>query len=333
MSVTTTRDRTEPASRSDSPPRLLYVQAPGHARPALPERLAALGIGVDIAADVAEALRLLAERPATCCLVDLASDRAALTTIRLIRARHPGLPLVGVADPGAPGRLGRSSAGRGRRPLALAARGGGTLGHPGRRERPRAGGRRRPAGRGSRPVPFAWFLRTPAMRPLFEALKAAAATRQDVAVVGEAGSGREVAARRARTGWRHARPIGSSPSTVRTSLRPIWSASCLVWAGPCRVPGRTRNPWRPARRWSRPAGEPCSCGISSTRPPACRRGWREPCATGRSSTSTTPSSRSTCDSRRPSTWPRRRRSPRGGFAAIWRIAWRCTWNCRRSPAP
>lgn len=91
----------EIASES-SPPRLLYVLAPGHPRAGLVDRLSRLGYASTMAADVAEALRLLVDLPFAVCLLDLASDRSALTAIRLIRARHAALPIVGIIGPSAP---------------------------------------------------------------------------------------------------------------------------------------------------------------------------------------------------------------------------------------
>lgn len=88
--------------KSDELNRLLYVQAPGHPRVQLVDRLAPLGFEVILAADAAEALRVLAGMTVAAAIVDLTGGRGALTTVRLLRARHPNLPVVGVFDPGVP---------------------------------------------------------------------------------------------------------------------------------------------------------------------------------------------------------------------------------------
>lgn len=82
--------------------RLLYVQAPGRPRVGLADRLRRLGYGASLAADTADALRQLAETSFSACIVDLAGGRGALTTMRLIRSRHPSLPVAGVVDPAVP---------------------------------------------------------------------------------------------------------------------------------------------------------------------------------------------------------------------------------------
>lgn len=94
-----TRDVSDGPSR---PTPVLYVQAPGHPRTGLPERLRALGYRTSMAVDAADALRQLAERSFAICLIDLSGGRSTLTTARLVRARHAALPVAGVIDPSAP---------------------------------------------------------------------------------------------------------------------------------------------------------------------------------------------------------------------------------------
>jgi DNA-binding NtrC family response regulator len=53
---------------------------------------------VAVASDLADALRRLGAEMYPLCLLDLTQDRAALTAIRLIRARYPGVALAGVTD-------------------------------------------------------------------------------------------------------------------------------------------------------------------------------------------------------------------------------------------
>jgi DNA-binding NtrC family response regulator len=82
--------------------RVLYVQAPGHPRTGLPERLQALGYRTSMATDASDALRQLAEQAFAICLIDLAGGRSTLTTVRLVRARHAALPVAAVIDPASP---------------------------------------------------------------------------------------------------------------------------------------------------------------------------------------------------------------------------------------
>ena len=81
-------------------PVVLYVAA-RRERPGMVERFDRLGYGTIVTSDTGQALRRIAEAPCDVCLIDLAGDRAALTTIRLIRARYATLPLIGLIDPGA----------------------------------------------------------------------------------------------------------------------------------------------------------------------------------------------------------------------------------------
>jgi DNA-binding NtrC family response regulator len=102
---TRTADQNDSRHDSDASSTLmpvLYVQAPGHPRAGLPERLQASGYRVVMAVDAADALRQLAEQPFAICLIDLAGGRGPLTTVRLVRARHAALPVAGVIDPAAP---------------------------------------------------------------------------------------------------------------------------------------------------------------------------------------------------------------------------------------
>ncbi len=78
---------------------ILYVAAPGRPRTRVVERFAQLGYQATIAVDVADAMSVLADRHFVSCVLDLAGDRSAMTTLRLIRARHPALPVIGVVDP------------------------------------------------------------------------------------------------------------------------------------------------------------------------------------------------------------------------------------------
>lgn len=81
-----------------TPAELLYIP-PTRQRPAVHDRLAHAGLPVALAVDVTDALRLLGERDFLLCLIDLADDRSALTTVRLIKGQYPSAHLVGIHDP------------------------------------------------------------------------------------------------------------------------------------------------------------------------------------------------------------------------------------------
>ena len=89
-------DRSPDLERTAS---VIYVQPGARQRFAVAERLARLGIPAVVSHDVADALRLMAERKFALVLLDLAHDRAALTAVRLIRASHPAIPVAAVVDP------------------------------------------------------------------------------------------------------------------------------------------------------------------------------------------------------------------------------------------
>lgn len=92
-------DRHQPG-RHDAP--VLYVASPGHPRARIADRFDRVGYQATVAADVADAMGHLADRRFAVCVIDLTGDRASITTLRLIRARHPALPIVGVVDPAVP---------------------------------------------------------------------------------------------------------------------------------------------------------------------------------------------------------------------------------------
>jgi two-component system response regulator GlrR len=192
MAVTTSRPLAAGARHTDDAPGLLYIQAHGYPRPALAERLLRLGMPATVAADAAEALRLLAERRFRPVLVDLASDRAAITTIRLLRARHADLPIVGIVEPAnaiaAAEALQAGIVDLLPWPFETADLAAIVAHH-----RDRASSHD-PAARSERDPGFGWFLDGPAMRAVRETVIAAAAVRHGVAVCGESGSGHDVVA-------------------------------------------------------------------------------------------------------------------------------------------
>lgn len=192
MAVTTSRPVVVGERPANGAPGLLYIQAPGHLRPALVERLQRIGMPATVAGDAAEALRLLAERRFRPVLVDLASDRAAITTIRLLRARHADLPIVGVVEPANAVAVAEAlQAGIVDLlpwpfdPADLAA----IVAHHRDRAASASG-----SARANREAGFGWFLDSPSMRAVRETVAAAAAVRHGVCVCGESGSGHEIVA-------------------------------------------------------------------------------------------------------------------------------------------
>jgi len=79
---------------------VLYVAAAsGQDRRVVRDRIGRAGLPVATAGDVTAALQMLSERSFTLVVVDLAQERGALASIRLLRARYPHVPVVGVIDP------------------------------------------------------------------------------------------------------------------------------------------------------------------------------------------------------------------------------------------
>jgi DNA-binding NtrC family response regulator len=191
MTVLSTRKPATPLPAHETS-GFLYLQAPGHPRPGLADRLSRVDVSAIVVSDVAEALRVLAGRAVLCCLVDLASERAALTAVRLLRARHSALPLVGVADPANTVAIaGAVQAGLvDMLPWPLASSDLAALLEELRDHQIVA-----QSGAGQAGYGFAWFLGSPAMRAVLEAARAAAAVKDGVALCGERGSGRGIVAR------------------------------------------------------------------------------------------------------------------------------------------
>jgi DNA-binding NtrC family response regulator len=192
-SVLTAPDRAADLERSSRPAALLYVPASARPRHTITDRLARTGLATTVAHDIGEALRLLAERRFTLCLVDLGQDRASLTALRLIRARHSGVPLAGVVDVGSPAVAAEAMhAGltdllpwpfeeQDLETLVANARDRGSL-DP-------AQGLARSA------PPTALFVQSASMRQVMEHVRGAAATRQHVCLSGERATGRTLVAR------------------------------------------------------------------------------------------------------------------------------------------
>jgi two-component system nitrogen regulation response regulator NtrX len=85
-----------------APATVLLVAAGPRDRGVVAECLGRLGISLSRARDAGEALGALTTHPFALCIVDLADERAAIASIRTLRAEHPRLPIVGVIDPNRP---------------------------------------------------------------------------------------------------------------------------------------------------------------------------------------------------------------------------------------
>ena len=85
-----------------APVPVLYVPAASRDRATVRDRIARAGAAVSLAADLPDALQMLGTRRFGLVVVDLASERVALATVRLLRAQFPGVAVVGVLDPAQP---------------------------------------------------------------------------------------------------------------------------------------------------------------------------------------------------------------------------------------
>ena len=174
-----------------APVPVLYVPAASRDRAVVRDRIARAGAAVSLAADLPDALQMLGTRRFGLVVVDLASERVALATVRLLRAQFPGVSVVGVIDPAQP--LGASEAiyagvtdllawpldDRDVAAMIAAARDSSAVDpSPARSD-----------------ITDRLFEHAPAMRPVVEAMKAAASRRSTVLIVGERGSGRGLVAR------------------------------------------------------------------------------------------------------------------------------------------
>lgn len=172
-----------------APADLLVVHAGGRVRLPIADHLTRAGFGLTVASDVAEALPLVGDGSIRLCLLDLTQDRAALTAVRLIRARHAHVALAGVVDVTNP-VIAAEALNAGVTDLLpwpveadeLAV----LLAHA--RERATA----------DVPTPAAphgLFIESPAMRQLSSELAVVAASHQHVCLVGEVSTGRTLIAR------------------------------------------------------------------------------------------------------------------------------------------
>lgn len=80
------------------PTPVLYLPSTSRDRAGVRDRLFRSGAAVTIAADVPDALQALGTRRFSLVVVDLAAERAALATVRLLRAQFPTIPVAGIID-------------------------------------------------------------------------------------------------------------------------------------------------------------------------------------------------------------------------------------------
>jgi two-component system response regulator HydG len=170
---------------------VLYLPTSARDGALVKDRLSRAGAVVTLAADLADALQTLSARRFALMVVDLATDRSALTNVRLLRAQAPALPLVAVTDPAYP-ILGSEALDAGASDVltwpfddqdlaGVLASVRDTIAvdpSPGRVE-----------------LSDRLFDHSPAMRSVSAAMKAAAARGTAVLIAGENGSGRHLVAR------------------------------------------------------------------------------------------------------------------------------------------
>jgi DNA-binding NtrC family response regulator len=169
----------------------LYLPSGSRDRTAIRDRLTRAGLTATMAASVTEALQLISSRRFALCLFDLADDRAALAAIRVVRARHPHMPIAAIVDPAKPESAGEAiHAGitdllpwpfEDRDVSALVAN---VLDRVSV-DMPDRSGRSREE----------LFAQSPAMRLVMELVRGSAEVRGGVCISGESGTGRELVAR------------------------------------------------------------------------------------------------------------------------------------------
>jgi DNA-binding NtrC family response regulator len=160
------------------------------------DRLGKTSLLLSRVVDVAEALRTAADERFDLCLVDLSDSRAALATIRTLRAERPDLPVIGIMDPARPITAAE----------AIDAGVADVLPWPfdeaevaALMANARDGTTSLAAGAASEPGHERVLAHSPAMRQAVDLARAAARGRGGVLLVGERGSGREFLARQIHT--------------------------------------------------------------------------------------------------------------------------------------
>ena len=179
-----------PEAQAELP--IVYVASMTRERAAVRERLARSGATVSVAGDISDAVNMLSARRYALVVVDLAAERAALATIRVLRAQFPSVPVAGMMDPAQPVSAAE----------AITAGAADILRWPLDDQdiqavftdaREAASGTESGASRIDRPDVL--FVHSPAMRTVADAIREAATRRTPVLVAGERGSGRALVAR------------------------------------------------------------------------------------------------------------------------------------------
>ncbi|MFI5177697.1 MAG: sigma-54-dependent transcriptional regulator [Vicinamibacterales bacterium] len=81
---------------------VLFVPAASRERATVRDRLARMGVAITTVVNITDALRLLGSRGFALCLVDLADDRTALPSLRVLRTQFPQVPVAAIVDPSNP---------------------------------------------------------------------------------------------------------------------------------------------------------------------------------------------------------------------------------------
>ena len=84
------------------PLTVLYLPTSARDGAGVKERLAREGATVTLALDLTDALQALSSKRFMLVMTDLAADRTSISTVRLLRAQAPALPIVAIADPNFP---------------------------------------------------------------------------------------------------------------------------------------------------------------------------------------------------------------------------------------
>jgi len=170
---------------------LLAMPGASRDRAAIRERLAGAGVRPTVAASVTEALQLIGARRFAICFVDLADDRAALAAIRVVRGRHPQLPIAAIVDSSKPETAGEAiHAGITDllpwpfEELDVAALVANVIDRASVEQPDHAGGDREEL-----------FAQSPAMRLVMDLVRGSAEVRGGVCICGEPGTGRGLVAR------------------------------------------------------------------------------------------------------------------------------------------
>jgi DNA-binding NtrC family response regulator len=178
-----------PESQPELP--IVYVASITRERAAIREHLARAGATVSVAGDISDAVNMLSARRYALVVVDLAAERAALATIRVLRAQFPSVPVAGLMDPAHPvsaaEAVGAGASDILRWPLddrdIQAVFTDAREGASGTESSARIDGT------------DVLFVHSPAMRAVADAIREAATRRTPVLVAGEPGSGRALVAR------------------------------------------------------------------------------------------------------------------------------------------